>query len=307
MKFSIKADLGRDWPLVYVLCGDGDFGSVDSFLCIDTEDLLRMNYFYYQPDADMTLDEFIDVLDKDGAQHLIGEAVQGAVMFDIKRDKKDIKNACFQLESGYYEFDAKGAVSEPSKRPDWAKTPEQLTQMSLVSQYGLEQLSFMEGIKKLSEQPVDTVQAILKGLLPNLQLRESSQEGSQADASKADKKPRIQNLTAEQFKDFFNLMSSAVKKKKLPSMGYFVDNGVIDPDLKRGFRTYYKIVAGQNMKPDKFTPGDAYFAEISKRLDAIKSEGVDRSYNAISSNISKLDADLPISELTYKFNDWDSN
>lgn len=265
-----------------------------------------MKYFYYQAEADMSLDQFLDVLEKDGTQHLIGDTVQGAVLFAIKRSKKDFTDSCFQLEKGFYEFDAKGAVTEITDRPDWAKTPEQLSQMRLVSQYGLEELSFMEGIKKLSEQPVDTVQAILKGLLPNLQLRESAQTGTQADSGKTDKKPRIQNLTAEQFKDFYDLMASAVKKKKLPSMGYFVDNGVIDPDLKRGFRTYYKIVAGQNMKPDNFTPGDAYFAEISKRLDAINSEGVDRSYNAISSNLSKLDADLPISQLTYKFNDWDS-
>lgn len=277
-----------------------------------------MKYFYHMsgPGA-LNADEFIEAtqVEGEGQTYVIDESVQFVVKTSIKAFKNKLTafaNCTFQLtgeknEQLYYTVDAKGAVTQLTDKPDWALSVSDINQKRLMGMYDLEQLSFMEGIKKLSEQPVDTVQAILKGLLPNLQLRESSQEGSQADSGKTDKKPRIQNLTAEQFKDFYDLMASAVKKKKLPSMGYFVDNGVIDPDLKRGFRTYYKIVAGQNMKPDNFTPGDAYFAEISKRLDAIKSEGVDRSYNAISSNISKLDADLPISELTYRFNDWDSN
>ncbi|MDI6637111.1 hypothetical protein [Pantoea dispersa] len=277
-----------------------------------------MKYFYHMsgPGA-LNADEFIEAtqVEGEGQTYVIDESVQFVVKTSIKAFKNKLTafaNCAFQLtgeknEQLYYTVDAKGAVTQLTDKPDWALSVSDINQKRLMGMYDLEQLSFMEGIKKLSEQPVDTVQAILKGLLPNLQLRESSQEGSQADSGKTDKKPRIQNLTAEQFKDFYDLMASAVKKKKLPSMGYFVDNGVIDPDLKRGFRTYYKIVAGQNMKPDNFTPGDAYFAEISKRLDAIKSEGVDRSYNAISSNISKLDADLPISELTYRFNDWDSN
>lgn len=259
-----------------------------------------MKHFYYHPEAP---DQSLDVLDAEAGEHLIGEAAQGAVMFSIKRDDKYFTDSCFQLQAGYFEFDAKGAVTELSKKPNWAKTPEQLSQMRLVSEYGLEELSFKDGIKKLSELPTDDLSSILKGLLPNLQLTTKTIRGT---AETADKKPRIQNLTAEQFKDFYDLMRQAVEKKKLPSMGYFEDNGVKDADLKRGFRTYYKIVAGQNMKPNNFTPADAYFAEISKRLDAINSEGVDRSYNAISSNLSKLDADLPISELTYKFNDWDS-
>lgn len=277
-----------------------------------------MKYFYHMsgPGA-LNADEFIEATqaEGEGQTYVIDESVQFVVKTSIKAFKNKLTafaNCAFQLtgeknEQFYYIVDAKGAVTQLTDKPDWALSVADINQKRLMGMYDLEQLSFMEGIKKLSEQPVDTVQAILKGLLPNLQLRESSQEGSKADSGKTDKKPRIQNLTAEQFKDFYDLMNQAVKKKKLPSMGYFVDNGVIDPDLKRGFRTYYKIVAGQNMKPDNFTPGDAYFAEISTRLDAIKSEGVDRSYNAISSNISKLDADLPISELTYKFNDWDSN
>lgn len=277
-----------------------------------------MKYFYHlsEPGA-LNADEFIEATQAEGQDqtYVIDESVQFVVKTSIKAFKNKLTafaNCAFQLtgeksEQLYYTIDAKGAVTQLTEKPDWALSVSEINQKRLMGMYDLEQLSFMEGIQKLSAQPVEAVQSILKGLLPNLQFKDSAQEGSQADSGKTDKKPRIQNMSAEQFKDFYNLMSSAVKKKKLPSMGYFVENGVEDPDLKRGFRTYYKIVAGQNMKPDNFTPSDAYFNEIGKRLDAIKSEGVDRSYNAISSQISKLDKDLPISELTYKFNDWDSN
>jgi len=162
----------------------------------------------------------------------------------------------------------------------------------------------MEGIEKLSKLDTDDLSSILKGLLPNLALTSTIRESVQLGHT--DKKPRIQNLTADEFKKFYDLMNQAVKSKTLPSMGYFMSHGVNNADLKRAFRTYYKIVVGQNMKPDKFTPNDAYFTEVKKRLESINEHGVDRSYNMISSKLSEMDADLPISELSYKFDDWDS-
>lgn len=177
--------------------------------------------------------------------------------------------------------------------------------MRLISQYGLEQISFIEGTDKLSKLDAGDLSSILKGLLPNLVLTGSIRESVHSGET-ADKKPRIQNLTADEFKKFYDLMNEAVKSKTLPSMGYFMAHGVNNADQKRGFRTFYKIVVGQNMKPDKFIPNDDYFAEVNKRLESIKEHGVDRSYNMISSNLSKMDADMPISELTYKFDDWDS-
>ena len=273
-----------------------------------------MKYFYHQQgQGSLNTDEFYNALTSDSAEQtfIIDDTVKSAVSLFLQMGKGSVpqlKNSAFQFaQNNFVEIDAKGVVQEYDKKPSWALSEGQITQARLTAAYGLNNLRFMDGIKKLAEMPVQNAQSVLQGLLPNINFMTSAQGGSPVDTGKTDKKPRIQNLTAEQFKDFYDLMSSAVKKKKLPSMGYFVENGVIDPDLKRGFRTYYKIVAGQNMKPDNFTPGDAYFAEISKRLEALKSEGVDRSYNLISSQISKLDADLPISELTYKFNDWDSN
>lgn len=273
-----------------------------------------MKYFYHHNESGaLNVNQFMEVIEEaDNNQvYVIDDSAQGAAKFALLRGKTAMtamfSNSHFQLTGDepdtqiFFSVDDKGKVTTYSEYPEWARTQEELEQLRLVSLYRLENLSFMQGMKKLSTLPVEAIDSIMGGVLSKLNIKPSDR--SDAQSGKADKKPRIQNLTADQFKVFYDLMSSAVKKKTLPSMGYFIENGVRDADLKRGFRTYYKIIAGQNMKPDKFTPGDAYFAEISKRLDAIKSEGVDRSYNEISSNLNKLDPDLPISELTYTFND----
>ncbi|MEG9741926.1 hypothetical protein [Enterobacter roggenkampii] len=235
----------------------------------------------------------------------VASAMEMLFQFSIGTKLPHLSDSNFQLsDTRFISIDAKGVVQAIKDRPDWYKSESEINNFRLLNTYQLSDLSFLDAIQKLSKMRSDEVTVILTGLLPNLKLTqpEASGEGS----VHTDKKPRVQNLTAEQFEQFYKLMTSAVKDKQLPSMGYFIKHGVTDADLKRGFRTYYKIVAGQNMKPDNFTPGDAYFAEIRRRLDAIKNEGVDRSYNAISSNLSKLDEDLPISELTYKFNDGGS-
>lgn len=261
-----------------------------------------MKYFYYQAEADMSLDQFLDVLDKDGTHHLIGDTVQGAVLFAIKRSKKDFTDSCFQLEKGFYEFDAKGAVTEITDRPDWAKTPEQLSQMRLVSQYGLEELSFMDGIKKLSELPTDDLSSILKGLLPNLQLSNTIRTSAKSSANAVDQKPKVKNLSEDQFAHFYKLMSDAVKNHTLPTMHYFGENGVTTADQKRGFRTYYRALVGDNIKPrDTKQPDDQYFEELQTKLKAISDSGVNRAYHAISSELKKYEGTLPISELQYSF------
>lgn len=275
-----------------------------------------MKYFYHMSGTgSLNADQFIEATQAEGQSqsYVIDESVQFVIKTSIKAFKNKLTafaNCAFQLtgekrEQLYFLVDAKGAVTQLSERPDWALSESEINEKRLMGLYNLDQLSFSDAIQKLSQMRSEDVTAILTGLLPNLKLAQPVASG-EASGQQTDKKPRIQNLTDEQFKEFYNLMAKAVRDNKLPSMGYFMENGVTDADLKRGYRTYYKLIAGHNMKPDRFQPADAYFEDLSKRLDALKNEGVDRSYNVISSNITKLGSDLPISELTYVFNDWDS-
>ena len=260
-----------------------------------------MKYFYYQHDADMSLDQFLDVLDKDQTHNLISDEVQGAVLFAIKRGKKEFTDSCFQLEKGFYEFDAKGAVTEMTDRPEWAMSSEQLSQMRLVSQYGLEELSFIDGIKKLSELSTDDLNSILKGLLPNLQLNHTIRDSAKSSTGKVDQKPKVKNLTEDQFNLFYKLMNDAVKNHTLPSMSYFSDNGVTTAEQKRGFRTFYRAIVGDNMKPKDANPDDEYFEKLKTKLKAISNSGVSYAYNEISSELKKYEGKTPISELQYHF------
>lgn len=259
-----------------------------------------MKYFYHHDaEGSLSVDEFLDVIEAEDRDQvcIIDDAAQGAVQFTIKRGKKDFTNCCFQLEGDFwFEFDQKGAVKSLSNRPSWAKSSEDLEQLRLVSLYGLEQLSFMDGIQKLSTQPVDTVQAILKGLLPQLQFSNSKQ----VESEKVDKKPKVKTLDKEHFDQFLKLFTDAVKNNTLPSMGYFESKGIKDADLKRGFRTYYRAIIGDNMKPNNFTPGSDYFEDVQKRIQLIHNEGVGRAYNAITSQLDRY-KDLPISTMDYHF------
>ncbi|AIX51371.1 hypothetical protein PSNIH1_14615 [Pantoea sp. PSNIH1] len=277
-----------------------------------------MKYFYHRNESGaLNVNQFMEVIEEaDNNQvYVIDDSAQGAAQFALLRGKTPMtalfSNSHFQLTGDepdtqiFFSVDDKGKVTTHSEYPEWARTQEELEQLSLVTLYGLDKLSFMEGMKKLSTLPVEAIDSIMGGVLSKLNIKPSDRSDDQSGKT-TDKKPRIQNLTADEFKKFYDLMNEAVKSKTLPSMGYFMSHGVNNADLKRGFRTYYKIVVGQNMKPDKFTPNDAYFAEVNKRLESIKEHGVDRSYNIISSKLSEMDADLPISELIYAFDDWDS-
>lgn len=280
-----------------------------------------MKYFYHRNESGaLNVNDFMNVIEEPDNNQIfvIDDSAQGAAKFALLRGKAPMtalfSNSCFQLSGDepdtqiFFSVDEKGKVTPYSDYPEWAKTQEELEQLRLVTLYGLENLSFMEGMKKLSTPPAEAIDSIMGGVLSKLNLNRapSLRAGAQSESA-TDKKPRIQNLSDEQFKEFYKLITAAVKDKTLPSMGYFMENGVTDADLKRGYRTYYKLIAGHNMKPDRFQPADAYFEDLSKRLDALKNAGVDRSYNVISANITKLGSDLPISELTYVFNDWDSN
>jgi len=273
-----------------------------------------MKYFYKSSVEQGALDQqaFTGVLQQGQLEgsFIISESVASSIelvfLISIGTKLPHLAECNFQLsDTRFITVDSKGIIQAIKDRPVWYKTEDEINNLRLLNSYELADLSFSDAIQKLSTMRSEDVTALLTGLLPQLNTVQPKASGEVSGHT--DKKPRIQNLTTEQFDQFYKLMTTAVKEKKLPSMGYFVEHGITDADLKRGFRTFYKIVAGHNIKPDRFTPADSYFKEISKCLDAIKSEGVDRSYNAISSQISKLDADLPISELTYKFNDWDSN
>lgn len=273
-----------------------------------------MKFFYKCSVAQGALDQeaFTDTIQKGQltGDFVISESVASAMemLFQFSAGTKlpHLADCNFQLaDTRFISVDSKGIIQAIKDRPEWYKSQSDINNLRLLNTYQLTDLSFSEAIQKLSEMPSQDVTAILTGLLPHLKLTQPEASGEVSGT--VDKKPRIQILTAEQFGQFYSLMTSAVKEKKLPSMGYFIENGITAADLKRGFRTAYKVTIGQNMKPDNFTPGDLYFKEVSKRLDAIKAEGVDRAYNMISGQLSKLDKDTPISELTYKFNDWDSN
>lgn len=71
-------------------------------------------------------------------------------------------------------------------------------------------------MKKLSTLPVEAIDSIMGGVLSKLNIKPSDRSDAQSGKT-TDKKPRIQNLTAEQFKDFYDLMNQAVKKKNSPA------------------------------------------------------------------------------------------
>lgn len=274
-----------------------------------------MKYFYHRNESGaLNVNDFMNVIEEsDNNQILvIDDSAQGAAKFALLRGKAPMtalfSNSYFQLsgdEPGtqiFFSVDDKGKVTTYSDHPEWAKTQEELEQLRLVTLYGLENLSFMEGMKKLSTLPVEAIDSIMGGVLTKLNLNRapSIRAGAQSETA-TDKKPRVKNLTKEEFDQFFKLMSDALKNKVLPSMDYFVSSGVTSPDLKRGFRTYYRALMGDNMKPGKFEPGSEYFEDLSNALKAISNTGVDRSYNIISTELKKHEGDTPISELPYHY------
>ncbi len=253
-------------------------------------------YFYYHPEAP---DQTLDVLDAKEGIHLIGAAAQGGVQLDIKRGRQDFTDACFQLENGYFQFDEKGSLTELSKKPSWSKTSEELDQIRLVAEYGLEQVSFMEGIEKLSKLDADKLSSILSGLLPNLELTSKTIRGAKS-GQQVDQKPRVTTLDEDAFGQFYKLMNEAVKTRELPSMDYFINKaGLNNAELKRGYRTFYRAVVGENMKPRDANPKEEYFQALESKLKLINGKGVSRAYNEISTKLKEHEQVTPISELPF--------
>lgn len=253
-------------------------------------------YFYYHPEAP---DQTLDVLDSNEGTHLIGAAAQGGVQLDIKRGRQDFTDACFQLENGYFQFDEKGSLTELSKKPSWAKTSQELDQIRLIAEYGLEQVSFMEGIEKLSRLDADKLSSILSGLLPNLELTSKTIRGAKS-GQQVDQKPRVTTLDEDAFGQFYKLMNEAVKTRELPSMDYFINKaGLNNAELKRGYRTFYRAVVGENMKPRDANPKEEYFQALESKLKLINGKGVSRAYNEISTKLKEHEQVTPISELPF--------
>lgn len=247
-----------------------------------------MKIFFQAPNADITTNEALReaINSEENTCKIISSNVADFIKSILDFGAAPQLSDCvFGFEdSKYYQVDKKGAVTFLDDTAELSAQRETTLANVTLKKYGVDELSFIDGVLKLKSLNVDELhQAIVDIFDINPGITAVIERVAKTEKQKG-KVQKVAMMSLEDFKEVVDVIESAIAEREVPSLAYLKSHVAVEKyqssEYKFAYRTFYRGLLKLPL-PSKASQ-DVNFQAMQHRLDASMKDGVEAAYKKIA-------------------------